>query len=89
MIKYETNNIRWNREPYGDEFWTGADGGDVLMQVVNRPKHYDSMKGPGLEEQLENLVRAVGRIADKTGINLLNVFQEDEVRVQYRLQQGD
>lgn len=89
MIKYETNNVQWNREADGDEFWCGATGGDVLMQVVTRPKYYDSMKGPGIEEQLANLVRAVGRIADKTGINLLTVFQEDEVRVQYRLQTGE
>jgi hypothetical protein len=89
MIKYETNNVKWNRELDGDEFWTGADGGDVLMQVVNRPKYYDSMKGPGIEEKLENLVRAVGKIADKTGINLLEVFQEDERRLQYRLQTGE
>jgi DnaJ-class molecular chaperone len=91
MIKYETNNVRWNDEARGDEFWVGANGGDLIKQIVNRPNDYwnNSNERIGIEQKLDRLMEAVGRIADKTGINLLEVFAEDDLQVQYRLQTGE
>jgi hypothetical protein len=91
MIKYETNNVRWSDESDGDEFWNGADGGDLIKAFVNRPKDYWNNPNERIciEDKIERLIDAVGLIADKTGINLLNVFDEADLQVQYRLQTGE
>jgi hypothetical protein len=87
MIKYQTNNVRYRDEPYDQPFWNGATGGDVIKSVVNRPKDYwdDPHEHIGIEEKIDRLMEAVGKIADKTGINLLDVFSEDELHIQYKL----
>jgi hypothetical protein len=91
MPKYETNNIKWSREADGDEFWCGATGGDVLKSYVTRPNDYtrwgEPLGKPTIELQIERLIEAVGEIADKTGINLLEVFHDSDLQVQYRLNQ--
>lgn len=91
MIKYETNNVRWSDESRGDEFWVGADGGDLIKKWVNRPNDYwrDANERINIEQKIDRLMEAVGLIADKTGINLLTVFAEDDLQVQYRLQTGE
>lgn len=94
MPKYETNNIEWSRGPQRNtdgDFWMGATGGDVIKSYVTRPTSYNRYgeggDKPSIEQQLARLMEAIGEIADKTGINLLKVFDESDLQVQYRLNQ--
>lgn len=89
MPKYQTNHIEYNREADGDPFWFGATGGDVIKSYVMRPSGYnrwgEGEGTPSIELQIQRLMEAVGEIADKTGINLLQVFDASDLQVQYQL----
>jgi hypothetical protein len=89
MRKYETNYEPWHSHGDTDKkFWSGADGADLIRSYVNRTVGSYGDR-PGIEQKLDRVIDALGLIADKSGINLLEVFDKDDLELFYRLRQGE
>jgi hypothetical protein len=84
MYKYEQSyksTSSWTK-PLATSYWNGADGEDVIKSFVNNPDHNGNY--PGLEEKQKRIIEALGRIADKLGVDLLDVFDTSELESHFR-----
>lgn len=70
--KYEMAHKRHGEVP-PDAYWQWADGGKVIETFVNH--HGDRFGRLSLEDKLERVIDAMGRIADAAGIDLPALFE--------------
>jgi len=87
MYKYQQSykSSMHGHNPPVDAHWNGADGEDVVKAFVNKRDHNSDY--PGIEQQISRTLTAIGMLADKLGVDLLEVFDADDLDDFFRINQ--